>query len=139
MKWAIADGFELDDVLATLSEGRVVYALTAEDDQYRLEQATGWDPDRHTLGAYRQVEPVKSLLFRPRESLGPWQEPTAGGDPRPERARRLRHRFDKKFVFFPETLGRYACDGCGRCSEACIGRIDIRTVLKRAVDEAGAV
>jgi formate hydrogenlyase subunit 6/NADH:ubiquinone oxidoreductase subunit I len=64
---------------------------------------------------------------------------TAGGDPRPRRAQRLRNRFDKKFIFFPEVLGRYACDGCGRCTEACIGKIDIRAVLKRAVDESGAV
>ncbi|MGR8918386.1 MAG: 4Fe-4S dicluster domain-containing protein [Gammaproteobacteria bacterium] len=64
---------------------------------------------------------------------------TAGGDPRPQRAERLRNRFDKKFVFFPEVLGTYACDGCGRCTEACIGKIDIRDVLKRAVDECGTV
>ncbi len=65
---------------------------------------------------------------------------TAGGSsPRPTRASRLRNRFDKKFVYFPQALGRYACDGCGRCTEACIGRIDIRKVLKRAVDESVAL
>jgi len=62
-----------------------------------------------------------------------------GGNPRPRRAERLRNRFDKKFVFFPQTLGKYACDGCGRCTEACIGKIDIRAVLKRAVDDADAL
>ena len=36
----------------------------------------------------------------------------------------------------PEVFGFYACDGCGRCTEACIGKIDIRDVLKRAVDDA---
>ncbi len=59
-----------------------------------------------------------------------------GANPRARRAERLRHRFDKKFDFAPDTLGFYACDGCGRCTEACIGRIDIREVLKRAVDDA---
>ncbi len=39
----------------------------------------------------------------------------------------------------PEVLGLYACDGCGRCTEACIGKIDIRDVLKRAVDDAQSV
>lgn len=343
MKWAIANGFKLDDVLATVSESRVVYALTEEDGKYRLVRAASWDPNRHTLGAYRQIEPLKSLLFRPRESLGTWQDSstgkplrerivigvkncdlsglaihdhvflngdvadplyadarektilvtadcteclnvcfcpvvgerpyptesfdinisptpkghvletgtdrgadllraaerylkpaddellraretqratmerrlidnaaacgltpgmdlrqavesrfesqlwedfaadcvecgacnftcctchcflladgldacdnparckqwdsclfpgfarTAGGDPRPQRAQRLRNRFDKKFIFFPQVMGRYACDGCGRCTEACIGQIDIREVLKRAVNEA---
>jgi len=62
-----------------------------------------------------------------------------GGNPRPLRADRLRNRFDKKFSFFPQVMDRYACDGCGRCSEACIANIDIRDVLRRAVDESDAV
>jgi len=57
-----------------------------------------------------------------------------GGTPRPFRAERLRNRFDKKFSFFPQVLGRYACDGCGRCTEACIAKIDIRDVLRSAVE-----
>jgi ferredoxin len=60
---------------------------------------------------------------------------TAGGNARPLRAQRLYNRFEKKFSFFPERIGRYACDGCGRCTDACIGKIDIRSVLRRAVDE----
>jgi ferredoxin len=62
-----------------------------------------------------------------------------GGNPRPLRAERLRNRFDKKFSYFPQVLGRYACDGCGRCTEACIANIDIRDVLRRAVDESDAL
>jgi len=58
-----------------------------------------------------------------------------GANPRRHRAERLHNRFDKKFSFFPEVLGSYACDGCGRCVEACTGKIDIREVLKRAVHE----
>ncbi len=65
---------------------------------------------------------------------------TAGGhNPRPLRAERLRNRFDKKFRYFPEVMGRYACDGCGRCTEACIAKIDIREVLRTAVDECDAI
>jgi len=59
-----------------------------------------------------------------------------GANPRGHRAERLYNRFDKKFVFFPEVLGTYACDGCGRCAEACTGKIDIRDVLKKALDES---
>jgi hypothetical protein len=60
----------------------------------------------------------------------------AGGEnPRAGRAKRLRNRFEKKFDYFPEVLNCYACDGCGRCTEVCTGNIDIRAVLKRAVDE----
>jgi hypothetical protein len=62
-----------------------------------------------------------------------------GGTPRPFRAERLRNRFDKKFSFFPKVLGRYACDGCGRCTEACIARIDIRDVLRRAINDSTAL
>ena len=58
-----------------------------------------------------------------------------GANPRKHRAERLYNRFDKKFNFFPNVLGTYACDGCGRCAEACTGKIDIRDVLKRALDE----
>jgi ferredoxin len=57
-----------------------------------------------------------------------------GANPRKHRAERLFNRFEKKFDFFPQTLGTYACDGCGRCVEACTGEIDIRDVLKRATD-----
>jgi sulfhydrogenase subunit beta (sulfur reductase) len=59
-----------------------------------------------------------------------------GANLRPHRAERLLNRFDKKFNYFPDVLGGYACDGCGRCAEACTGKIDIRDVLKRAVDES---
>ncbi len=56
-----------------------------------------------------------------------------GANPRQRRTERLYNRFDKKFNFFPQVLGHYACDGCGRCTEACTGQIDIRRVLKEAV------
>lgn len=59
-----------------------------------------------------------------------------GANPRAGRAKRLQNRFQKKFDYFPEVLDCYACDGCGRCTEVCTGNIDIRAVLKRAVDEA---
>ncbi len=58
-----------------------------------------------------------------------------GANPRAHRAERLYNRFDKKFGFFPQVCGFYACDGCGRCIEACTGRIDIREVLTKAVHE----
>ena len=346
MRWAIAKGSDLNDVLATIASNRVVYALTEENGNYRMVRTDRWDPGSHTLGKFRQIEPLKSLLFRPREYLGAWGAPvaqgkelerivigikncdlsgldvhdhvflggggedpnyadardktilvtadctdcrnvcfcpavgekpypthnfdinisstsdgylletgtdrgadvlsaaqqflgpadeklldareiqrakmydqvlantaaaglrpgmdfrqaleetfestlwadfatncvecgacnficctchcflladglnaqdnparckqwdsclfpgfacTAGDNPRPKRAQRLRNRFDKKFIFFSQEIGHYACDGCGRCTEACIGKIDIREVLKRAVDESGHV
>ena len=56
-----------------------------------------------------------------------------GANPRRHLYERLRNRFDKKFDFFPQVLGKYACTGCGRCIEACAGDIDIREVLKGLV------
>jgi len=57
-----------------------------------------------------------------------------GANPRRHLYERLRNRFDKKFEFFPNVLNMYACTGCGRCIEACPGKIDIREVLKKAID-----
>jgi len=56
-----------------------------------------------------------------------------GANPRRLLAQRLRNRFDKKFNFFPDMIGRFGCTGCGRCSEACLGKIDIREVLSKLV------
>jgi len=54
-----------------------------------------------------------------------------GANPRSRRSERLSNRFSKKFEFFPEVTGVIACTGCGRCFEACMGKIDIRKILKR--------
>jgi len=56
-----------------------------------------------------------------------------GANPRKHLYERMRNRFDKKFNFFPETIGKFACTGCGRCIDACPGNIDIREVLKGLV------
>ena len=53
-----------------------------------------------------------------------------GANQRPKRAQRLHTRFEKKFRFFPDRVGQFACTGCGRCVEACLGKIDMREVLK---------
>ncbi|MBU4312710.1 MAG: 4Fe-4S dicluster domain-containing protein [Candidatus Omnitrophica bacterium] len=52
-------------------------------------------------------------------------------NPRKLLAQRLRNRFDKKFNFFPDVIGKFGCTGCGRCTEACPGKIDIREVLSK--------
>ena len=57
-----------------------------------------------------------------------------GANPRPQLWMRLRNRFEKKFDYFPKVNDLYACTGCGRCVLACPGKIDIRNVLKRNVE-----
>jgi ferredoxin len=57
-----------------------------------------------------------------------------GANPRKHLHERMRNRFEKKFDFFPSTIGKFACTGCGRCIDACAGDIDIREVLKGLVN-----
>ncbi|MGB2937745.1 MAG: 4Fe-4S dicluster domain-containing protein [Phycisphaerae bacterium] len=50
--------------------------------------------------------------------------------PRPRLQSRFVNRFLHKYAFSPEQYGMLGCTGCGRCIEACFGKIDIREVLK---------
>jgi len=54
-----------------------------------------------------------------------------GANPRKLLAQRMRNRFDKKFNFFPDTVGTFGGTGRGRCIEACPGKRDIREVLSK--------
>jgi ferredoxin len=54
----------------------------------------------------------------------------AGGlTPRLQLTERFRNHYQHKFVTFPRNWGVTACSGCGRCIEACMGRIDKRQCL----------
>lgn len=52
-----------------------------------------------------------------------------GANPRPRLAERLRHRYLHKFDYLKESYDLYACTGCGRCIQACMGKIDMRKVF----------
>lgn len=54
-------------------------------------------------------------------------------NPRAQLRTRFANRYLHKFAWSPQQWGRLGCVGCGRCSEACPGRIDMRHVLQEAV------
>ena len=67
----LAAGSTIDDFIGALSCGRQLLALErGAHGQYHMVRADQWDAERHTLGAFRQIEPLKSVLFQPREFLG---------------------------------------------------------------------
>jgi formate hydrogenlyase subunit 6/NADH:ubiquinone oxidoreductase subunit I len=56
----------------------------------------------------------------------------AGGhDFRNSQAARLRHRFNHKFRYQPDSLGLVGCVGCGRCADACLVDITINDVINK--------
>ena len=55
----------------------------------------------------------------------------AGVSPRPRVDERFRHRYLCKFVFMKGEFGTLGCTGCGRCTEACPGGIEFRSVARR--------
>lgn len=54
-----------------------------------------------------------------------------GGTPRLQLTERFKNHYSHKFVSFPKNWGVTACSGCGRCIDACMGRIDKRKCLHR--------
>ncbi len=50
--------------------------------------------------------------------------------PRPRLATRFANRVLHKFCFSPQQYGMLGCVGCGRCIEACFGKLDLRDLLK---------
>lgn len=57
-----------------------------------------------------------------------------GSSPRLGLMERFRHRYLHKLEYIPTKYGFEACSGCGRCIEGCMGKIDMRKVLK-ALDD----
>jgi len=58
-----------------------------------------------------------------------------GGTPRLQLTERFKNHYVHKFVSFPHNWGVTACTGCGRCIDACMGRIDKRECLHRLETE----
>jgi ferredoxin len=58
--------------------------------------------------------------------------------PRPALRTRFANRVLHKYAFSPQQYALLGCTGCGRCIEACFGKIDIRQVLKELTGGQGA-
>lgn len=93
-------------------------------------------PTCHCFLLYDQKDEKSMARLRVWDScmIKDYARVAGGANPRPKLSMRLRNRFDKKFDFFPQVAGVYACTGCGRCISACPAKIDIRKVLQRLVE-----
>ncbi|MDO8736583.1 MAG: 4Fe-4S dicluster domain-containing protein [Thermoleophilia bacterium] len=65
-----------------------------------------------------------------------YTQETSGHNPRPTLAHRYRNRINHKFSYYPENQGKILCTGCGRCIRGCPAGLDIRDVLRAALEEA---
>ena len=54
-----------------------------------------------------------------------------GANPRRDIYERFRNRYLCKYNYKPDVLNKISCTGCGRCIEACAGKIDMRKVIYR--------
>jgi len=62
----------------------------------------------------------------------------AGGESfREERGARQRHRYFRKFKYPMDKYARLFCTGCGRCSRACMAKINLKETLTKLVEEQG--
>jgi ferredoxin len=62
--------------------------------------------------------------------------PGAKPTPRPRLRSRFVNRLLHKYAYGPQQFGAAGCVGCGRCIEACFGKIDIREVLREVSRDA---
>ncbi|MDQ7818034.1 MAG: 4Fe-4S dicluster domain-containing protein [Melioribacteraceae bacterium] len=57
-----------------------------------------------------------------------------GGTPRPKMFERFRNRYLCKYLYMKSNFGLYGCTGCGRCTEACPGKISFMKVVKNTAE-----
>lgn len=60
----------------------------------------------------------------------------SGHNPRQDQNSRIRQRLMHKFFIYPARFGKILCTGCGRCSRACPGGMDLLEILWQAEEAA---
>jgi ferredoxin len=81
---------------------------------------------------------LDSVTPKPFQKLRSWDsclfagyDRTSGGrSSRPRLFERFRHRLYCKFLYQKEETGFSGCTGCGRCIDACPGKIDMRSLVQ---------
>ena len=58
-----------------------------------------------------------------------FEKVAAGEDPLKRLNKRLKNRYECKYIHKPEMFDVLACTGCGRCIDACIGKIDKNQII----------
>ncbi|MDO8685527.1 MAG: 4Fe-4S dicluster domain-containing protein [Clostridiales bacterium] len=94
-------------------------------------------PTCHCFGFRDAEENGKQIRYRcwdscmyPRFTLH-----ASGHNPRISRKERFRQRVMHKYSYVKKNTGMIACTGCGRCIRSCPGGMNIKTVVKKLMEE----
>jgi hypothetical protein len=87
---------------------------------FLLIQDTGAGDNKKTFEMLRSWDSCQSTGF---------SRVAGGANPKKRLHGRFANRFHCKLQYKPRNYSIFACTGCGRCFEACQGKIDVRQVL----------
>ena len=64
-----------------------------------------------------------------------YSQEASGHNPRTSALERTRNRIMHKYAYFADKHGAFACTGCGRCVRHCPVNIDIREIIRNALNQ----